>query len=89
MSGKYSDMPLWAKLLIIATALPLLAYPRIFAKVGNSTDINALIVLYPACVIVSAVCAWICWPDRREISWILIVLTLLTHAAMLYLINNQ
>lgn len=88
MRGKYSDMPLWAKILIIVSALPVFSYPWLLANAGNDSETRTFLWLYPIYVLVSAVCAWLCWPDRREISWILIVLMLLTHAAMLYLTNN-
>jgi len=84
MSGKYSGMPIWAKFLIIISALPVLAYPWMISNAGS--EIRTFLLIYPLYVLVSAICAWICWPDRREISWILIVLMLLTHAAMLYLV---
>lgn len=80
MSGKYSKMPLWAKLLVIAAVLPLGAYTWLLAH--SSRGSAAFLVFYPLYVIASAICAWISWPDRREIYWILIILLFLTHAAM-------
>lgn len=88
MSGKYSDMPLWAKLLIIFAALPVCAYPWMLAHTDEDSGTLTFLWLYPFYVLASAICAWICWLDRREVSWILIILMLLTHAGMLYLINN-
>ncbi len=44
------------------------------------------IVLFIAFVILSGVCAYLSYPGRRELSWILIVLLALSYLAMWYLI---
>lgn len=81
-------MPLWAKLLIIASALPVLAYPWLLSASAADTEERTFLWFYPIYVVASVICAWICWPERREVYWILIVLMLLTHAAIFFLINN-
>lgn len=67
----------------IMAALPVLAYP---AMISRLADIDAatmwLVRLYPAYVLVAAVCAWICWSQRRAVAAVLVALMLLTHAAM-------
>lgn len=85
MSEKESNMPLWAKIVVITAALPVMSYPWLLAKTPADSTNEMLIWFYPVYVVVSAVCAWICWPQRREVYWILIALMLLTHAAMFLL----
>lgn len=76
-------MPLWAKLLVIAAVLPLGSYPWLLAY--SSRSAAAFLVFYPLYIVASAICAWICWDDRREIYWILIVLMFLTDIAIWFI----
>lgn len=80
-------MPLWAKMIICIMALPLLAFPFILADSPADSSLRLFVWFYPAYIIISAICAWMCWRQRQEISWIIIVLMLLTHLAMYYLTN--
>lgn len=88
MSGKYSNMPLWAKIVIIVAALPVLAYPWLLSASAADSEERTFLWFYPIYVVASVICAWICWPDRREVSWILIIIMLFSHASILLLINN-
>lgn len=82
-------MPLWVKALIIVSCLPVLALPLMISMTGEGFSGSTFIVLYPLYVIVSAVCAWYCYGNRRELAWILIALLWLTHAAMWILVLYQ
>ena len=42
--------------------------------------------MYPVYVILSCACEWKAWGRRPEVTWILMVVMLLTHAAMWALI---
>lgn len=79
--------PLWIKLLIVLCSLPVLAYPALLAKSPAGGPVETFLWFYPVYVVVAAVCAWLCWPSRRETSWILLILMLLTHAAMWVLVD--
>lgn len=80
MPGK--PMPWWVKVLIVAVCLPLASLPWLMA--GNvETDTGKILLrFYPLFVPLNAVCAWRAWRRTPEITWILILLMLLTHAAM-------
>ncbi len=78
-------MPLWMAAIIIACMLPLIAFPTLLGVTPPDSSARTFAWLYPFYVIASGVCAWICWPERKEISWILIILMLLSHAAMWFL----
>lgn len=75
-------LPLWIKIIIILAMLPLLAYPSLLSTSGADHQARVFIYLYPAYVIASGICAWICWPTRPEVSWILLFLMVLTHIAI-------
>ena len=47
--------------------------------------ISTLLKLYPIAVLGYGLCAWLCRRDRLYLSWLLVVLSLLSSAAMLYL----
>lgn len=76
------------KLIIIIAALPVVAFPALLsqAPAGDGT-VDLFLWFYPLYVVASAVCAWICRDKRPEVMWILVVLMLLTHAAMWLLVN--
>ncbi len=79
--------PLWFKILVIACALPVLAYPALLSRCPAGGPAETFLWFYPIYVVVAAVCAWLCWPSRRETAWILLALMLLTNAAMWVLVN--
>lgn len=94
MTGQPSDprqrhAPAWMTVLIIVCMLPVLAFPSLLAMSPADPGAGALIWLYPFYVIASGVCAWICYPARKEICWILLILMLLSHAAMWALVTGN
>ncbi|MCM1067759.1 MAG: hypothetical protein NC418_09340 [Muribaculaceae bacterium] len=83
-------MPIWIKALIIIAALPVLAYPALLAECpADVADMKPFLWFYPIYVVVSTVCAWAAWRRRPEVTWILIAVMLLTHAAMWTLVLTQ
>lgn len=77
--------PLWFKILTIILMLPAAGFPLLLSTAGADSPIKLLLWLYPAYVIVSGVCAIMCYQSRNEISWILLALMLLSHAGIYYL----
>ncbi len=77
-----NGMPMWIRCLIIVSALPVLALPWLWAGNPDSDTGKVLLWLYPAYVVLSTVCAYKAWRNTPELTWILIVLLLLTHGAM-------
>lgn len=76
-------VPGWMTVIIIIVALPVLALPVMLSLSGELAEGNKLYVwLYPAYVLATAILAYQCYGRRTEMTWILIVLMLLTHAAM-------
>ena len=85
MSENENKMPWWARLIVIAAAAPVCLYPLLLERTPEGSENELFLWFYPIYVVVAAVCAWICWARRREVYWILIVMMLLTHAAMFML----
>ena len=80
------EMPVWVKLLIIVSCLPVLALPLLISLTRSGFSGGAFVAIYPLYVVVSAVCAWRCYDDRRDLTWIILALLWLTHAAMWFLV---
>lgn len=74
--------PLWLKVTAIVCALPVLAMPWLLAGHPETDTAKTLLWLYPAFVVLDAICAVAAWNRGRELTVILLVLMLLTHAAM-------
>lgn len=84
-----TPVPLWVKIVIVLAALPVLCAPLLSAGVSPEGEALWLMRLYPAAIVLAAVCAWRAYPQRPELSWILIILMLLIHASMWVLCNNS
>lgn len=84
-------MPLWVKLLIIASCLPVLALPLLISRTRPGFAGGPFLMIYPMYVIASAFFAWHSYrqEDRKDLAWILISLMWLTHAAMWALVLYQ
>ncbi|MDE5642418.1 MAG: hypothetical protein K2F74_04565 [Muribaculaceae bacterium] len=73
--------PLWMTVVIVLCALPVFAFPTLLGMLPDESPLAPFVWFYPLYVPAAAVCAWLCYPSRRELSWILLVLMILTHAA--------
>ena len=78
-----APFPLWMKLLIIALALPALLFPAAVPMLGGYPELRALVWAYPLYGAATALCAWMCYRERPEVTWILLALLLLSHAGVL------
>lgn len=82
-------VPAWMVAVIILAALPVVAFPTMLSQSASSAGENRLYLwIYPAYVVVAALLAYQCYGRRTEMSWILIVLMLLTHVAMWVLVRG-
>lgn len=81
--------PLWVTAVIIICMLPVLAFPSLLSMTGADSVARTFVWFYPFYVLGSGVCAWFCWPQRRDLMWILLVLMIISHAAMWTLVLNE
>ena len=66
--------------------LPAIAFPSLLYLTATDSAARTLAWFYPFYVLASGISAYICYPERREISWILLVLMILSHLAMWLLV---
>lgn len=87
MSTNKRRVPLWMLLLIIIAALPVVLFPAMLsASPEDDSGIVAYLWLYPAYVAAAGILAWQCYGRRSEMTWILLILMILTHVAMCFLV---
>ena len=78
--------PQWFIIILIAAALPLLAWPSVMAAVPSGDIAGTLAMLFPIYAIVSLYLAYRVFPRRPDLSWILIAILLLSYGAMAWLV---
>ena len=72
--------------ILLSIFMPLGFYPGMIAdSPADEGAVSNLLKLYPIAVLGYGLCAWLCRRDRLYLSWLLVVLSLLSSAAMLYL----
>lgn len=83
-SVEKKKFPLWVKLVIVVSALPVMMLPIIVSDCSalQYEELKMFIMIYPLYVVASALMAWVCYRQRPELSIILVVLMILTHIAM-------
>ena len=77
-------VPVWFSILVIIAVLPLGAYLLLLeAMPAAESSSRTLLWLYPPYVLLAAFCSWRAYGlGRREVAWIVLILLLLTHAAI-------
>ena len=80
-------MPLWVKIVIIACCLPVLTFPWLLSLCPEESSAETFLWIYPLYVLVSGYLAWRCWADRPVLTWVLLAVMLLTHAAIWLLVD--
>jgi len=80
-----NKMPIWIKALIVLMMLPVAGFFLLLTGLPADHTVRMLIWFYPAYIIASGVCAWMCWKQRPEITWILLLLMLLSTLSIYYL----
>lgn len=72
--------------LVIVFCLPLFGFPTLLGLLPPGSGLKSLVWLYPFYVIGGGVCARICWPSRKTVTWILLVLMALSHLGIWWLV---
>jgi hypothetical protein len=80
-------LPWWMKTLVIAAMLPLVLLPQLIAACPPSAPEMTFLRFYPVYVLAAGICAWLSYGRRPEVTWIILALLILTHAAMWLLVN--
>lgn len=78
--------PAWMTILIIICSLPIFSLPALLTNCP--AELRAMVWLYPAYVVAAAWLAWQTYPSRRALSWILVTLMVLSHAAVWMMVTS-
>ena len=87
-SARRQKVPAGVTVVIIICMLPVLAFPTMLSMTMPDSLARTFVWFYPFYVIASGVCARICWRQRRDVTWILLALMVLSHLAMWMLVLN-
>lgn len=79
--------PWWVTAIIIVAMVPAFVLPLSASGLPQEDTPRYLLWFYPAYVIASGVCAYLSYPERSYLTWILLVLLLMSHAAMALLLQ--
>lgn len=85
---KEGRIPLWFWFVIIVACLPAFFIPFLPGMVYVREQLGILSTLYPVYVAATALCALMCYKQRREVAWILVGLMVLAHVAMFFLCSQ-
>lgn len=80
MNSPAAHTPLWFTALLVLLALP--AFSTLYFASAVPDDLRWLAWLYPGYLVLSAVCAHICYVDRRALAWIIAALMAMCDAVM-------
>ena len=82
--------PWWLWVVILLCMVLGLSFPAMLTLIDSTNAvIKGLTWLYPAYVLLSGFLAWQCYGRRTLMSWIILVLLVLSHACMYYLTFHQ
>lgn len=74
--------PWWFTLILVLLVLPSFLTPWILADAPNLSMLDTLIKWYPVYLVASAICAWIAYPQRKAVSWIIVALMILSSVSL-------
>lgn len=79
-------VPWWMWVVIVVCMLPGVAFPAMVSLVESDNPIvRGLVWFYPAYVLMSGFLAWQCYGRRTVMSWIILVLLVLSHWCFYYM----
>lgn len=83
MPRRNLKVPLWVTIVIIVATLPAALFPTLLGMCPPAApELRTLLWCYPFYALLTAALAWLSWPERPYMTWILVVLLILTHAAV-------
>ena len=84
--GSRKRVPWWMWVVIVVCMLPGAVFPAMVSLVENANPIvRGLVWFYPAYVLMSVFLAWQCYGRRTVMSWIILVLLVLSHWCFYYM----
>lgn len=87
MPGKINT-PRWFLLIVILLLLPLGQFPYLLSLCRPDSPARTFLWVYPFYALLSAYLAYICYPQRRAIAWILLIILILSHISLWMLVTT-
>lgn len=82
----FPRVPWWMWVIIIACMFPGLWFPWMVSLIQSPNPIvRGLMWFYPAYVFISGFLAWQCYGRRTVMTWIILVLLILSHCCFFYM----
>lgn len=79
--------PIWFTILIIVMLIPIIAWPFVIINQDpENTDNWWIINIFPIYALLSGYISYKCYLDRREISYIILAMLLLSYLAIGFII---
>lgn len=83
---KPQRVPWWVIVIIIVCMLPGIGFPFMGNLLASGdTVIKGLTWFYPVYTVVSGLLAWQCYGRRSYLTWVILLLLLLSHGCFYYL----
>ena len=74
--------PWWFTLLLVLLILPAFSMPWVIADAPKGSLLAILIKWYPAFLLLSGLCSWFAYPQRKDVAWILVVIMILSAVSL-------
>ena len=87
MSDK--KVPIWLTILIVICSLPVVMLPYLLSQASAEGGIKTFLWIYPIYTIASAYLAYQSYANRREMTWILLIIMILTHLSIFLLVMSN
>lgn len=88
MMPQLPPTPRWFTILVTIMALPVFQVPVLLANCAPQSAVRTMVWVYLFYVPVAAYLAYLCYPERRALAWILTLLMLLSHIAVWLLVTT-
>lgn len=85
MKNSGEKRPLWFVMLVFMSVLPIMVWFVAFQRIepGDNGMVKFILTLFPFYVFAVLGLSYYVYPERREVSWVLMALTWLSYAALL------
>lgn len=88
MTNQKPSTPKWFAAIIVILLLPLGQFPYLLNLCQEGSQARVFLWIYPFYALLSGYLAYICYPQRRLIAWILLLLLIMSHLSIWWLITT-
>lgn len=81
--------PRWFAVVVVILLLPLFQFPYLLGVCPENDPARTMLWIYPFYALFTGYLAWQCYPQRRALAWVLLVILLLSHLAIWILCSSN